>query len=110
MDWRYGVFLFLMEIVLFVWLVFYIRILSTEILRRTRSLIVLRRFYWIISAISGAGVTFGLIKVIYSGRIFDEYDWNFDSIFIGINVTLFSLFFLIWMYIAIRNINRRMRF
>jgi hypothetical protein len=110
MDWRNYIFLFLLELVLFMWVVAYIRSRSSEILRRTRSLIALRKFYLKIFFISGVGVTFGLIKVFYSGRIFGEYDGNFVSIFIGLNVTFVSLIFLIWMYIAIRNINRRMRF
>ena len=99
------------EVVLFFWAVDIIRKGSSEIITETRSLYPLKDLYVRISYLMGFGIVFSLVMYLFLSGEPETKGTGLNAIEIYvINLIVPALFFLTWMLIAIRKINKRMRY
>jgi len=106
-----AVFLSVMEIAILIWMAIYIKKGSAEVLRETRSLIVLKRLYLRIIVFYGFGIIFGIIQLLsFFGFWGVSNENSYQLLYYALNVIGVSLAFFVWMFIAIRKIDKRLRF
>lgn len=99
------------ELVLVVWAIIHIRKGSVEILKETRSLMSLKDLYERVMMLSGFGIIFGLIQLFFFSGLFSRPEDDFHQmLFYAFNVIGVSVLFFVWMWLAIRKINKRMRY
>ena len=99
------------EVVLCIWMYNHIRKGSSEILRKTRDLELLKSLYIKIKYYALFGIVFGLWHLCKALGIFtvsvDDTRWQFVY---ACNVLGVALLFFLWMHFSVKEINKRQEF